>query len=72
MRQWLLSRILTVGDVGRWHARARYPRADCFVELPLYSADTPLAPDPAGADTPEPGRPARADRPLMETADDRL
>ena len=74
MRHWLLSRILTVGDVGRWHGAQGYPRAGDHVELPRYGtgAPAPLAPfGAAGLDLPEPGRTATPERAIREAADDR-
>jgi len=47
MMDWFTRRIFTVGDVGRWHARSGYPRADSFVMLPLYGTETlPTSQDP--------------------------
>lgn len=74
MRHWLLSRILTVGDVGRWHGAQGYPRAGDHVELPLYAPPAPEQLAPVGAeglDLPEPGRAATPERTIREAADGR-
>jgi len=50
MIDWLVRRIFTVGDVGRWHARSGYPRATDCVLIPLHGLATLEDAAPTDAD----------------------
>ena len=50
MIDWLVRRIFTVGDVGRWHARSGYPRATDCVLIPLHGLAGPEDADQTDAD----------------------